>query len=198
MNSEQRAMCFAEWKKCWVAIVRASGGQTTADERAVRMGLTAKALGTPKSWSAPWNNREVDRLLAVMWAIAQPGNLDLQLRQIEQPLRRAEGSVLAQSLLAAIGIEPHGREAYLDGICRRIHKCALCEIDDTQWPDVLAALNHTRMHREGESHSHPRSPWQRRRSSSRGPVVSPRPVDPAPARPVPAPAAEEQDDGDPF
>lgn len=198
MTAEQRAMCYAEWKKCWLAIVRASGGQTTADERAVRMGVTAKAVGGPRSWAAPWNNHEVDRLLAVMWSIAQPGNFDLQMRQIEQPLRRAEASTLAQALLAAIGIEPHGREAYLDGICHRIHKCALCEIDDTQWPDVLAALNHTRMHREGKAHSHPRSPWQRRRSGPWGSAKGPRVVDQAAAKAVPAATAESHDDGDLF
>ena len=167
MTTDQRAMCFAEWKKCWVAIVVASGGQTTADEKAVRAGVTAKAIGGAKSWGAPFNNREVDRLLAVMWAIAQSGNLRLQLRQIDQPLTRAEGSDFAQAMLTAIGIEPHGREAYLNGICQRIHKVPLCDIDDEQWGDVLAALNHTRLHKQGVAHSHPRSPWQRRKSTAR-------------------------------
>ena len=167
MTPDQRSMCFGEWKKCWFAIVQASGGQTTVDEKAVRQGVTVKAIGTPKSWGAPFNNKEVDRLLAVMWSIAQSGNLELQLRQIDQPLTRAEGSVFAQTMLAAIGIEPHGREGYLNGICQRIHKCPLCDIEDEQWGDVLAALNHTRLHKQGVAHSHPRSPWQRRKSPAR-------------------------------
>ncbi|MGH8187524.1 MAG: hypothetical protein ACREUC_13270 [Steroidobacteraceae bacterium] len=149
--------------------MEASGGQTTADENDVRAAVTMKAIGRAKSWGAPnWQQKEIDRLLAVMWAIAQGGNFSLQLRQQNQPLTRAEGSVFAQAMLDAIGIEPHGREAYLNGICQRIHKCPLCDITDDGWVAVLAALNHTRLHKQGAAHSHPRSPWQARKSQRRG------------------------------
>src|SRR5688500_8605799 len=127
MTTDQRKMCFAEWRKCWIAIVDASGGQTTADEKDVRHAVTVKAIGRAKSWGDLWQQKEIDRLLGVMWAIAQSGNFALQLRQQNQPLTRAEGSVFAQAMLEAIGIAPHGREAYLDGICQRIHKCPLCD-----------------------------------------------------------------------
>lgn len=154
MTSEQRAMCFGEWKKCWFAIVQASGGRTTADERGVRMGVTAKALGKPRSWSAFWSNGDVDRLLAVMWAIARPGDLAAQIRQLDQPLTRVEGSSFAQALLAELGIAEAGRDAYLDGIARRIHKRPLADLSADQWRDVLAALNHSRLHKAGVRHHH--------------------------------------------
>jgi hypothetical protein len=157
MTTSQRNMLFAEWKKCWIAIVRASGGQTTADEREVRMALTLRATGRAiVSWSDLTRQKDIDRLLLRIWAIAQSGNFDLQLRQQDQVWTRAQHSVLAQSLLDALGIEQRGREAYLDAIAKRIHKKPLPAIDDEEWTDVLAALNHSRLHRLGVAHSHPK------------------------------------------
>lgn len=175
MTNEQRKMYFAEWRKCWVAIVKASGGQTTADETEVRHAVTFKALGCRKS-SSGFNNSDFDRVMAVVWALAQADNFWLQKRQIDQPITRSEASVYAQiyfddirkaseakgdhELVQRIST-PEGRERYLGGICRRIHKCELLELHEADWPDVLGALNHTRLHKLGIAHSHPRSPWQK-------------------------------------
>lgn len=197
MTSDQRAMAFVEWKKCWVAIVRGSGGSTTADEKAVRQAVTKKAIGLAKSWGDPWSNKEFDHLLAVVWSIAQSGNFDLQMRQVNQALTRAEASGFAQAMLAAIGIEEHGREAYLNGICQRIHKVDLSEVDDDQWIDVLGALNHTRLHKQGVAHSHPRSPWQRRKAPAAGPAAG-RAMAGQTLTSPPAAAPAVVDEGDPF
>jgi hypothetical protein len=184
MTPAQRAMCFAEWKKCWDTILLARDRWTTLekhffnDEKAARAGITRKAIGVAKSWGDVWGQKQVDHLLAVMWAISQGSNLELQLRQVDQPLTRAEGSVFAQSYLDAIrdaalliGADElverlnsdSGRESYLNGICRRIHKCELADIADEDWQDILSALNHTRLHKEGRDHNHPKREEERQR-----------------------------------
>ena len=173
MTDAQRRMCFKEWRPCWVAMCAARGSGFPVDERAARLGVTFKAIGKAKSWGDPWTQKEVDRILAVMWSIAQAGNLNLQLRQVNQPITRMESSLFAQAMLAAIGVEQHGREAYVNGICRRIHKRNLVDISDAEWIDVLAALNHTRMHKTGVAHSHPRSTWQRRGGRNRAGAGAP-------------------------
>lgn len=160
MSPDQRKMLFAEWRKCWTAIVATRAGSYPADEKAARMAITAKVVGHEKSWGAVFGQREIDRLLAVLWAISRGGDFNAQMRQVNQPFTRAEHSVFASHYLDALEIEAHGREAYLNGIARRIHKCELADINDEQWLDVLAALNHTRMHKLGIKHSHPRSEWQ--------------------------------------
>jgi hypothetical protein len=178
MTPLQRGMCFAEWKKCWDAILLATDGQTPLEEKEARVKITRKAIGIEKSWGDSWNQKQIDHLLAVIWAVAQGGNLELQLRQVEQPLTRAEGSVFAQYYLDAIrdaageagGHElaqrlstTTGRESYLNGICRRIHKCELADIADEDWQDILSALNHTRLHKEGRDHNHPKRDEERQR-----------------------------------
>ena len=167
MTPAQRSMCFGEWKKCWKAIVIASGGATTAPEDGVRAGVTFKAIGVRKSWGALWNQTEVDRLLAIMWAISNCEDLEAQLRQLDQPATRLELDGYAQALLAAIGIEPAGRLAYANGVALRIYKRGLDAIKDTEWPAILVALNHTRQHKAGEGHNHPFSGKGRSRFAHR-------------------------------
>ncbi len=192
MSPDQRAMCFAEWRKCWGAYHALRVGSFPADEKAARVAVTIKAIGQAKSWGGVWQQKEIDRLLAVMFSISASDNLGLQLRQVSQPFTRAEGSEFAQAHLDAIGIEQHGREAYLDGIAKRIHKRPLCDLDDAQWLDVLAALNHTRLHKEGKDHSHPRSPWQGPKSeraarvAARGSRAGQNPASQDKASPTPA------------
>lgn len=156
MTTTQRKMYFGEWRTCWIAIIKASGGQTTQLEDDVRAAVTFKALGRHKS-SRDFNNTEFDQVLATMWSLSHADDLNLQLRQINQPITRAEGSVYAQAMLDAIEIEPHGREAYLGSICQRIFKKGLATLKDSEWPIILAALNHTRLHKNGIAHNHPRS-----------------------------------------
>lgn len=201
MSPNQRSMYFAEWRKCWRVIVLASGGQTVADEDTVRAGLTVKALGYAKS-SRLFDNREFDRVLAAMWAISESSNIDLQLRQINQPFTRADGSEWAKYYLDAIGIEQRGRNAYLDAIARRICKCALEDVSDENWPDILAALNHTRMHKAGVAHNHPHSGHYKRTQYSHRVGSHPRKHEgrdgSVMAQPEAIPAKVEAGEGDPF
>lgn len=165
MSPDQRAMCFCVWKECWTAIRRTPAGTRFADEKAARMAITRKAIGLEKSWSDAWAQKQIDRLLGVMWALGHGDNLELQMRQLEQPFARAEASVYARVYLVAIGIEEGGREAYLNAIAKRIHGKPLCDLDDEEWRDVLSALNHTAMHKQGIAHEHPRSEWQKRKGA---------------------------------
>lgn len=156
MTPIQMRMYRAEWAKCWKAIVIADGGQTTNREDDVRAAVTFKSIGRHKS-SRDFSNTDFDRVMGVIWSIAQSDNLPLQLRQIDQPLTRAEGSVYCTLMMEALEIEPHGREAYLGGICRRIFKKDLADLRDEEWPTILAALNHTRLHKNGIAHNHTRT-----------------------------------------
>lgn len=205
MNNAQRGMCFAEWKKCWDAILLATDGTFSLEEKEARAAITMKAIGVAKSWGDIWTQKQIDHLLAIIWATTQGGNFELQFRQQNQALTRAEGSGFAQAYLDAIRDaagaagdqelagrlrSSAGRESYLSGIAKRIHKVPLCDIDDAQWGDVLAALNHTRLHKEGVHHTHPRSEWQKPKSqrtaaAGRAPA-SYAPSSMAPAVPAPA------------
>jgi hypothetical protein len=166
MTPVQMRMYRAEWAKCWKAIVNADGGRTTNREDDVRAAVTFKAIGRKKS-SRDFSNTEFDQVMAVIWSISQADNLSFQLRQIDQPLTRAEGSVYCHLMLEAIEIDPHAREAYLGGICRRIFKKELADLRDDEWPTVLAALNHTRVHKNGIAHNHSRAGKGRERYDHR-------------------------------
>lgn len=164
MTTKQRNMLFGEWSQCWAEITRKNGTASGADERTARLAITHKALGRPvASWSDINDQKDIDWLLVVMFGISRSGDFGAQMRQVNQPVTRMECSAWAQWLMEEIGIDQAGREAYVDGICRRIHKVPLLDLKtDKQWRAVLAALNHTRMHKKGIAHTHPRSLWQRR------------------------------------
>jgi hypothetical protein len=151
-------MYFAEWNKARKAL--REHGRSPAEADALRMKIHVKVgavdrLGQPKS-SKALNNREIDRCLAEFWVWSEPLNLNAQLRQLDQPFTRAMGSEEAVFFLKEIGVEEADQKRYLDTICRRIFKKPLMDLADHEWPDVLAALNHTRMHKQGIAHGHRR------------------------------------------
>jgi len=156
MKDTQSPMYFAEWNKARKALREYGRSPTEADAVRKKIHIKVGAVqkdGTPKS-SKALNNHELDRCLAEFWVWSDPANLDKQLRQLDQPYTRAQGSESAQFFLTEIGIEEHGRKAYLDSICKRIFKKPLMDLDDSEWPDILGALNHTRMHKKGIAHGH--------------------------------------------
>jgi hypothetical protein len=159
VTKPQIYMYRAEWAK--VRAYLREHGMSPKEADAQRMIIHVKvgavnAQGEPTS-SIFLSNKEFDRVLALFWAYTQPGSLTAQLRQVNQSLTRAEASEAAQAWLAIL-VRPEdgerGREAYLDAICKRIHKKPLMDIDDDEWIDVLAALDHTRKHRQGVAHQH--------------------------------------------
>lgn len=181
MTTGQRKMLFKWWRPLWAGFLRArtGAGAYPADERSARHAFTSKVIGQEKSWgSGTWQQPEIDAMLAVMWSIVKSGDFNLQLRQVNQPITRMECSMFCQMQLDGIRAAaaakgdaelaerlgtPLGRESYVNGVCRRIHKCDLVDLKkDKQWIAILGALHHTREHKEGVAHNHPRSTWQRR------------------------------------
>lgn len=135
-----------------------------------------KALGADKD-SRDLNNNEFDAVLGVFAGYAEMGNLDEQLRIIEQPLKRI--LFAAKRYLDELKIEERGREAYLAAIYKRVQAkrpergewtFALANIPDEDFPLVLGALNNTLEHKKGNK----RKTWQR--GSKAKPKPQPRPV----------------------
>jgi hypothetical protein len=122
-----------------------------------------KALGEDKD-SRALNNTEFDAVLAVFAGYAEMGNLDEQLRLLDQPLKRI--LYAARRFLDELDIKEPGREAYLAAIYKRVQAkrpargewtYALANIPDEDFPLILGALNHTLEHKQGK-----RKTWHRK------------------------------------
>ena len=151
LNAKQLGMYRAEWGKTRKAL--RDYGRTPAEADAKRKELhteagAVKKDGTPKS-SLELTNPELTNILGLFWVWSYPADLERQLRQIGQKWEH-----YAAGLLEACEVESHGRAAYLDAICRRIYKKPLAELKMPEWPDIIGALNHTRMHKQGIAHGH--------------------------------------------
>lgn len=106
-----------------------------------RHALHLKALGVRKS-SKDFTNADLDKVLAALRAIIEPGNLTAQLRALDQPaLRNVEARAKCFELLVELGIgkgydADHAdnlRRAYLDTIVKNMTKGA--HIDFQTLPD---------------------------------------------------------------
>lgn len=116
MNEAQRMLYFGEWQR--VRDVRKAKGLPAGDVE--RHNLHLKALGVRKS-SKDFTNADLDKVLAVFRAITEPGNLNAQLRALDQPdergaALRAQVRELAMRCVAKPGLEG----VYLDGMARKI------------------------------------------------------------------------------
>jgi len=151
MTDNQNRFYWRVWGE--VRRVLLVSGFTPATADLFRHEIHVRALGYDKTHTA-FNNHEFDRVLAVFYAYSQSDNLGLQLRQLNQPLTRAMGSIFAKAFLAQIGVKKESWEAYLNGIALRACKKPLMDLDDKDWPTILAALNHTRLHRAKAGHKH--------------------------------------------
>lgn len=130
-----------------VAAMRERGHQGTLDE--LRHQLTVEALGYDKS-SLDFTNPEFDRVLAVIWSHAEPGDLHAQLAQLDQPITRLQW--LCKHHLRAAGVKEHGLEWYLIGIGKRMFPgrevYSLDSFTEEQWRDILVACNKHRQRTE--------------------------------------------------
>jgi hypothetical protein len=146
MSPAQTMLYFREWGR--VRDVRKSAGLPCGDVE--RHALHKKALGVAKS-SKDFTNADLDKVLAAMRAITEPGNLTAQLRALDQQaLRNNEARNACLALLVELGIgegehedKAHFlRKAYLDGIVRKITRGE--HIDYQTLPDKQAnAILHT-------------------------------------------------------
>jgi hypothetical protein len=102
-------MYWAEWGR--VRDVLRSRGRSTGEIEATRHTLHRKALGKDRS-SKALTNAELDVVLAAFKAVSEGGNLEAQLRQLDQPdWRRGELERRILRLAVRCGIE--GGEAGL-------------------------------------------------------------------------------------
>jgi hypothetical protein len=89
---------------------------------AKRHAIHRQALGADKS-SLDLTNPEFDKVLAAFRGVYDGGNLDAQLRQVEQPELRTEALRAGARELATGCVSRGGSErAYLDGLARRVFK----------------------------------------------------------------------------
>jgi hypothetical protein len=128
-----------------------------------RHALHQKALGHMKS-SKDFTNSDFDRVKAAILAIVEPGNLNAQLHQLDQPeLRNVEARQACMALLLELGIG-RGEEisraewlrgSYLDGIVKRIAgKLNFSELTDRQANHILHTLRMRRVAQQQAAAKH--------------------------------------------
>lgn len=121
-----------------------------------------RALGHDKS-SRALSNSEFDAVLAVFAGYSDMGDLEEQLRLLEQPVARI--LFAAKSYLDKLDIKEPGRRAYLAAIYKRVQSrrvqagaevFAIDNIPDDDFPLILGALNHTLEHKRNGRKSYGR------------------------------------------
>lgn len=146
MTSRQLHMYRAEAGKA-VKAMRDRGHTGSVD--VLRHQLTVEALGYDKS-SLDFTNAEFDKVLAVVWSHADAGDLDVQLAQLDQPIKRLQW--LSKRHLRAAGVDEHGLDYYLIGIGKRMFPGRpvyfLETFSEAEWRDILVACNRHRQRAE--------------------------------------------------
>lgn len=141
MTAAQTAMYFSLWGR--VRDAYKAKGLACGD--AQRHALHNKALGVSKS-SKDFTNADVDKIKATFLAIVEPGNLDAQLHQLEQPEKRKSFLLAQVRDLAGRCVDKPGREgAYLDGMTRKIFGPAQYQLLDEIQLGQLCGVLHRRI-----------------------------------------------------
>lgn len=160
MNAAQSMLYFREWGR--VRDVQKAKGLPCGDVE--RHKLHLKALGVMKS-SKDFTNADLDKVLAAMRAITEPGNLNAQLRALDQPeLRLLDAQKACLALLVDLGIGEGEsdtiradwlRQSYLDGIVKRISgKLNFSELTDRQANHILHTLQMRRLAQQRAADKH--------------------------------------------
>lgn len=139
MTPAQTAKYFWEWGRAREYYLRKGMSQGEADRQ--RHVLHAKALGRDKS-SKLFTNSDLDKVIAVFRAVWDDANFDAQMRQQDQPDRRA-AAVLAQiyAILPYIGVNAGLETRYLGGICKRLFGThSIYHISDAQLYKLFGVL----------------------------------------------------------
>lgn len=164
MNAAQTALYFREWGNVRRWYLARGFDPKQADNK--RHALHRQALGRDKS-SKAFTNSDLDKVLAVFRAVYDGGNLDAQLRQLDQPenrrrimVRRCEAA--AQSFITGETDElfRHNLQAYLDGTADRMFGVAFVHLDagqagHAQLAKVMGALERTARVRKAKENPNP-------------------------------------------
>lgn len=133
MTKAQNALYFREWGAAR-SILIARHGWTAAQADEHRHELHRQALGKDKS-SKAFTNRDLDVVLATFRAIAQPADLDTQIRKAEQPELRCR--VRLDQLTTEMGLTPD----YVEAMTQQMFRRPLADLTEAQMHKVLAALD---------------------------------------------------------
>lgn len=137
MNAAQTRKYWWEWSRTRVFYVGRGLTPEAADQK--RHDLHRKALGRDKS-SKSFTNADLDSVIGAFRAVWDGGNLDAQLRQLDQPeerLRALHGSITR--LAEACGVEggDAGLAAYLKNFLKGRTYADLTERDLQQVTGIL-------------------------------------------------------------
>lgn len=156
MNAAQKSLIWREWKLAadWYL----AHGKVKADLEGLRHLLIRQAVGGDLSMSKweRWTNSQVDRVLAKFRAVYDGGNLNAQLKAQEQPEERRR-KMIERCHQAAYTCINKGDDAgynndiaqrYLDGTANKMFGVWFREIDDSQLPRLMGALEHSAVVKE--------------------------------------------------
>jgi len=135
LTKAQNTLYFREWGAAKKALI--AGGRAPKDAEAMRHELHSRVLGYDKP-HVRLTNAELDAILGAFRAISRADDVDAQLRQIEQPITRA------QRVVADLQSEMDLSDAYIDGCCRNIvHRVlADCTVQDLTQKIIPALTYH--------------------------------------------------------
>jgi hypothetical protein len=139
---------FALWGDARRELRRLGLTPKEADAKRKLVHLEAGAIdanGDPKS-HYDLTNDEFDDVKAKFLAISRPADLNAQIHQIDQAIIRARHK--AGELMTQIGVEQSAQARYLDGVAKNVHGKPADQVKKEEWPDVLGALNRTRIYKQ--------------------------------------------------
>lgn len=135
MNAAQTSLYFREWGNVRKHYLAQGIDSKLVDAK--RHELHKRALGEMKS-SKAFTNLDLDKVLAVFYAITRPSDLNAQLRQQDQAAKRFSALLADCQTLASQCVSKPGLEGlYLDGMARKIFGPAQYHLLDEK---QLAAL----------------------------------------------------------
>jgi hypothetical protein len=114
LNKAQQAMHWSLWKRVKAILMPGRETWTKDEEDQRRHALYIQALGFEKSLTE-FTNDDLDKVKAAMLAIVEPGNLNAQLRQLNQ--KRARLLFGIRKLARSMGAD----DFYIAGILRTMN-----------------------------------------------------------------------------
>lgn len=158
MNEAQHRLYLFQWGKARRALRAAGVSASDCEAQRKRIHFLVGAywwkFGKIQIKSSKMlSNRDIDLFIAHCKSIAESSDVRRQLRELEMPKTRA--LYATKQLLDAIGIpeDKEHRASYLEGILKK----RLEDSDEEDLQRLIAACNHTLMHKVGKDHNHPRT-----------------------------------------
>jgi hypothetical protein len=136
-------MLFGLWKRAIAVLMPGRETWTKHEEDQRRHALTLDTLGEEKSWS-DLSNSDVDKLKGALIAIIEPGDLNAQLRQLNQGRARVLNGI--SRLKREIDVD----DAYVQAIIERMNaeaKLGTSDIDDLDADELRKVIVALREHK---------------------------------------------------